>query len=113
DRAGYLSVSHCIVEDSLGFFWISTNRGLFQVSKKDLLNYAQGNQQQVFYLYHDKEEGFYTNEFNGGCQPCAVKLANGYISLPSLNGIVWFAPAALNTILPDKNIFIDKIEIDQ
>jgi signal transduction histidine kinase len=113
DKGGYLSMAHCFVEDSLGYCWIPTNKGLFQAAKKDLLSYAQGKQQTVFYLYHAREEGFNTNEFNGGCQPCAIKLANGYISLPSFNGLVWFSPAHLKTELPDKKIFIDRVEVDQ
>jgi signal transduction histidine kinase/ligand-binding sensor domain-containing protein len=113
DKERYLAMSHCIVEDTFGFFWISTNKGLFQAAKKDLLNYAQGKQQQLFYLYHTREEGFNTNEFNGGCQPCAAELPNGYIAFPSLDGIVWFAPGSFRTVLPDKNIFIDRIEVDQ
>lgn len=113
DKGSYLAMAHCFVEDSLGFCWIPTNKGLFQASKKDLLNYAAGGQQQVFYLYHAREEGFNTNEFNGGCQPCAVQLPNGYISLPSLNGVVWFSPASLSTVLPDKKVFVDKLDVDQ
>ncbi|HKO80135.1 MAG TPA: ATP-binding protein, partial [Chitinophagaceae bacterium] len=113
DKGRYLTTSHCIVEDTLGFFWITTNKGLFQAAKKDLLNYARGKQGQIFYLYHTREEGFNTNEFNGGCQPCAAKLSNGYIALPSLDGVVWFAPGKFKTALPDKNIFIDRIEVDQ
>lgn len=113
DKGKYLAMAHCFVEDDRGYCWIPTNKGLFQASKKDLLNYAAGGQQQLFYLYHAREEGFNTNEFNGGCQPCAVKLANGYISLPSFNGVVWFSPASMRTVLPDKKIFVDKIEVDQ
>lgn len=112
DKAGYLYTSHCIVEDEKGFFWITTNKGLFQVSKQDLLNYATGIQKKIFYLYYAQDEGFNTNEFNGGCQPCAVKLANGYVSLPSLYGLVWFAPGIFENRVPDKKIFIDKILVD-
>lgn len=113
DRNGYLKTAHCIVEDKRGYYWIPTNKGLFQALKQDLLNYAQGKQQQIFYLYHTREEGFLTNEFNGGCQPCAAKLGNGYIALPSLNGVVTFGPDSLKITLPDNKIFIDGIEIDE
>jgi signal transduction histidine kinase len=113
DKERYLAMSHCIVEDTFGFFWITTNKGLFQAAKNDLLNYAKGKQQQLFYLYHTREEGFNTNEFNGGCQPCAAKLPNGYVTFPSLDGIVWFAPGQFKTVLPEKKIFIDRIEVDQ
>ncbi len=113
DKNNFLSAAHCIVEDEKGFFWIGTNKGLFQVARKDLLAYAQKAQDYVFYLYYGKENGFNTNEFNGSCEPCGVKLANGQISLPTLDGLVWFAPSSLITELPNKPIVIDRVEVDR
>jgi signal transduction histidine kinase len=113
DKNGYLSTAHCIVEDRKGFLWITTNKGLFQILKQDLLNYAgPGSGQDPFYMYYSAEDGFNTNEFNGGCQPCAFRLPNGYVSLPSLNGLVWFIPERIVPELPDQKIFIETVGID-
>ena len=113
DSDRFLATSHCIIEDRNGFFWITTNRGLFQVAKKRLLDYAADNRKPVFYLYHDKQSGFETNEFNGGCQPCALTLADGTVSLPSMDGLVWYKPEAISPELPDKAIFINSIQEDE
>lgn len=113
DKNKYLLTAHCILEDKKGFFWITTNKGLFQVARQDLLNYAQHQQREIFYLYYEKSNGFLTNEFNGGCEPCGVKLQSGYFSFPSLNGLVWFKPDSLRAELPDKKIFVNKIEINR
>lgn len=113
DRQKYLLSSHCMIEDKNGYFWITTNKGLFQASRDDLLAYAEGVRQDVFYLYYGKENGFNTNEFNGGCEPCALEMSNGNISLPSLNGLIWFNPASLHAEQPGNAVFIDKIEVDQ
>lgn len=112
DNDNYLSATHCIVEDKKGFLWLTTNKGLFQVAKDDLFAYAKNREQPLYYHYYDKSEGFNTNEFNGGCQPCAVKLGNGYISLPSLNGLVFFNPDSVRAVLPGNALFLDKIEMD-
>lgn len=128
DRKGYLGSSHCIVDDGLGYLWIPTNRGLFQFSKKDLLLYAsnaEGNldksaelkqyatpPKEPYYSYHTLDEGFLTNEFNGSCQPCAANLTNGYISLPSLKGLVWFLPKAIQNYAPQGQIILDKVVFD-
>lgn len=112
DKEQYLSASHCIVEDKKGYFWITTNKGLFQVQKKDLQNFAHKKQQSVFYLHYDKRHGFGSNEFNGGCQPCALTLSDQTISFPSMNGLVWFNPAKIRPELPNKEIFITEIELD-
>lgn len=113
DRNQFLLTVHCIIEDDQGYCWLPTNKGLFQALKKDLLAYAEDNRRPVFYLYYTKEYGFGTNEFNGGCQPCALRLKNGYLSLPSLNGLVWFNPSTLNIELPDKELIIGDMLIDQ
>ncbi|WP_165939978.1 sensor histidine kinase [Dyadobacter psychrotolerans] len=117
DVNGYLAAAHCITEDQKGFFWITTNKGLFQVSKKDLLNYtrlAGSGKAEIrtpFYLYYAKDHGFKTNEFDGGCQPCSVKLPDGHFSLPSLNGLVWFKPEDIESEQPDGKLLIDRLEV--
>lgn len=112
DRKGYLANSHCIVEDDNGFLWITTNRGLFQILKKDLLNYTT-KPSELYYHHYSKTDGFNSNEFNGGCEPCALRLPSGVVSLPSLNGLVWFKPERITAETPDRKIVIDRIEIDQ
>jgi signal transduction histidine kinase len=112
DRKGYLANAHCIVEDRNGFFWIPTNRGLFQVLKKDLWDYAD-QPAELYYHHYSKTDGFNSNEFNGGCEPCAVRLPSGIVSLPSINGLVWFKPERIPAEMPDRKIIIDRIEVDQ
>lgn len=112
DAKSYLANAHCIIEDSKGFFWITTNRGLFQILKKDLLEYAEKPRELYYHLY-SKTDGFNTNEFNGGCQPCALRLPSGFVSLPSMNGLIWFKPERTTAEVPDKKILIDQIEIDR
>ena len=112
DANNYLNNAHCILEDKYGFFWISSNKGLFKVSINDLKAYAAHQTNEVFYLYYNKSYGFKTNEFNGGCQPCATILNNGDFTFPTINGIVLFDPAKIVAELPDQPIFIDKIVLD-
>jgi len=101
-----------MVPDRKGFFWITTNRGLFQVSRQDLLGYAENSALPVYYQYYDRSDGFATNEFNGGCQPCAVYLDNGYVSLPSLDGLVFFNPDTIQPLLPEAIVTIDQLLLD-
>jgi signal transduction histidine kinase len=123
DKNRYLASPHCVVDDGTGYLWVPTNRGLFQISVRDLLHYSKliksglGKDKtstsrlvasELFYMYHTMEEGFNTNEFNGGCQPCALKLPNGVVSLPSLNGFVWFKPQEIQNVFPEGFITLDK-----
>ena len=112
DKDKHLLSTHCIIEDKNGFFWITTNRGLFRVKKQDLYDYASGKKKNVYYYYYNKNSGFATNEFNGGCYPCGAYLNNEEIFFPSMNGIVYFKPSDVEIKEPNNDIFIDKVEID-
>lgn len=109
DKNHFLETSHCIVEDKKGYFWITTNKGLFQVAKSELLQYAKTRSGFPYYHYYSRESGFKTNEFNGGCQPCALKLQNGYVSLPSVDGLVLFLPEKIKAEQPTGVLFVDNI----
>ncbi|GAA5221018.1 hypothetical protein GCM10025777_16480 [Membranihabitans marinus] len=112
DISNNLSASHCIYEDEKGFFWITTNKGMFKMLKSDLKAYAKGEVDHVFYYYFDKDDGFATNEFNGGCYPCVNKLANGQVVFPSLDGLVNFNPESINEALPNNILKIDAVSIE-
>jgi len=110
DSRKSLVTVHCFMEDRQGYFWIPTNRGLFRVAKKELDNYAAGQQQQVYYYYVDKSYGFSTNEFNGRCTPCGIVTSDQFFSLPSLDGLVRFNPDSVHLPLPDNPIFVDFLQ---
>jgi signal transduction histidine kinase len=112
DRDERLLSAHCMIEDRNGYFWIPTNKGLMQVGKGDLLNYSKKKSSDIFYMYYGKSRGFASNEFNGGCLPCAVRLPNDYISLPSLQGLVWFVPELITPDLPENGIHLDRLDSD-
>ena len=113
DEENYLNSAHCIIEDKKGFFWISTNKGLFQVSRQALVKYSKNKNTVIYYHQYNKSDGFLINEFNGGCQPCGNLLKNNDIVFPSMNGLVFFNPDKVSPLLPGKELFIDKVVLDQ
>jgi signal transduction histidine kinase len=112
DKNKYLMTSHSIIEDKKGFFWIATNKGLFQVSKKNLLDHTYKKTNPIYYHYYNKDAGFMTNEFNGGGTPCNVILRNGDAFLPSMDGVVSFNTNTIKALLPSREIYIDEIQLD-
>ena len=112
DPAGNLTTVHCFMEDTQGYFWLPTNKGLFRVAKNQLDSFASGGKDEVFYYYFDKTAGFATNEFNGGCTPCGIVTRDGHFSLPSLDGLIQFQPDSITMISPDHSIFIDRLALD-
>lgn len=112
DRNHLLQTVHTMLLDKKGFYWMSSNKGLFRVSRAALLRYTQDSSKEVRYEYFDKRCGFETNEFNGGCNPCGAAFSDSLFLLPSMNGLVHFNPLNIKTPPMNSPIYLDKILID-
>lgn len=104
-----LKTVHAFIDDGLGYFWLPSNNGLFKVRKQDLIDYAHGKAGDVYFYRMSKENGLRTNEFNGGCDPSFVWLKDSLLSLPSMNGLVWFYPHETVVRYPDRHIYLDMV----
>ena len=51
-------------------------------------------------------------ELNGGCSPCALRLKNNILSFPSMDGLLWVDPAKAIPVLPEGDVFVDEVLID-
>lgn len=110
DVDNYLESAHYILEDQYGYFWISSNNGLFKVPQKQLIQYADNKSSSVFYYRFSKHDGFLTNEFNNSA---AQVLENKEFVFPSMNGFIFFNPSVIRSYYPKSNrIYIEKAKID-
>jgi signal transduction histidine kinase len=111
DKYEFLLYTHCFVSDNNGFIWMSTNRGLFKAAWSDLQRaFHQGD--EVYYHYYGRNDGMEMTELNGGCSPCGLRMKNGTLSFPSMDGLVWIDPNKNNDVFPDGPIQIDEVLID-
>ena len=114
DKEKNLHYAHCFVPDNKGFCWISSNKGLYLASVKDMTNAFENDSiSRIFYYHFGKEEGMSNIELNGGCVPCAVTLNNGTFSFPGMQGPVWVKPSNVKLTLPIGEIFIDQVTADK
>ena len=112
DKNRHLLYTHCFVDDGKGFCWISTNRGLFKASIEDMVHAYENNDQQLYYHYFGRNDGMEMTEMNGGCMPCGLVMKNKTISFPTMEGLLWVNPATAIPVLPDGEIFIDEVTVD-
>lgn len=112
DRKGYLAYAHCFVPDSLGYCWISCNKGLFRARLSDMIHAYDTGDQELYYHYYGRNDGMEITELNGGCTPCALALNDSTISFPSMDGLVWVNPNNPIGQLPEGNIYIDEFRAD-
>lgn len=112
DKNNYLQYAHCFVPDKRGFFWISSNKGLFRAKPEDLTQAFDGSHRDIYYHFYGRGDGMDMTELNGGCTPCALSLNDTTLSFPSMDGLVWVNPTRPITGFPGGTIYIDEFMAD-
>lgn len=87
----------CIAKDDYGFFYMTSNRGLWRVSEHDLNDFYHKKLAYLIPFHYTEASGFLNTEFNGGFQNNFVK-TNGYFIFPTIEGLV--------KTIPEKPVYV-------
>ncbi|MCP5051854.1 MAG: response regulator [bacterium] len=85
-------VVYRVLEDDHGNLWMSCNNGIFQVGKKQLDDFCDGNRSTVHCRSYDEGDGMKSRECNGGSQPAGWKSRDGKLWFPTVKGVVVIDP---------------------
>jgi signal transduction histidine kinase/ligand-binding sensor domain-containing protein/CheY-like chemotaxis protein/AraC-like DNA-binding protein len=92
-REGLLDdVIHQILDDEFGRLWMSTNRGIFWVSRAELEAFARGAVTRVYATAYSERDGLLNREANGGMQPAGDRGPDGRLWFPTQNGVAVVDP---------------------
>ena len=112
DSKQNLLYAHCFILDKSDRLWITSNNGLFVIPRQQILNHLKDRKLPVNYYSFDRLDGIVGYEFNGGCNPCAVKNNQNELFFPSLKGIVRVNTQAVDFIFPADSIIVDQIKVN-
>ena len=96
----YDNLISTIREDAQGYFWISCNKGVFRVLRKELIAVAQGLQSQVLCQVFNASHGMGNSETNGGFQPASIQLTDQTLLYPTMKGVAIFPTEKLKAEPP-------------
>lgn len=101
-----------VIEDNKENLWLSSNEGIFSVSKRELNRYGEGKKISVKHHHLQESNGLKTSIFTGGSQPAGWKTKDGLILFPSIKGvlIINLKKPILSTI--EQPVIIEKVLID-
>jgi signal transduction histidine kinase/ligand-binding sensor domain-containing protein/CheY-like chemotaxis protein len=102
-----------ILEDDLGNFWMSSNRGIFSVKKDDLNAFAEGKITHVTSQGYGTVDGMETNECNGGSQYSGWKTKDGKLLFACLKSVVVVDPNNLPRNPWAPPVVIESVKINQ
>src|SRR5262249_58592865 len=75
-----------ILEDRRANFWMSSNQGIYRVSKQQLNDFAAGKITKVVSVSYGMADGMLKTECNGGGRPSAVATRQAREWLPAIFG---------------------------
>ncbi len=95
-------VIHYISQDSLGYLWMSSNRGIFKLNKQRLNDYLDGTSDSFDLIHFDKSDGMLNPEANGGFQKGGIRTSDGRFWFSTQEGVAIFPirPNQENSTLP-------------
>ena len=105
-----------ILEDSNDNFWMSCNKGIFKVSRTQLLDFAANKINKVESFAYGITDGLKSRECTGGFQPVGWKSNSGKLWFPTIKGVVFVDPDKIkkNSLIPPvyiENLIADKKNI--
>lgn len=91
--------------------WMSTNRGIFNVQKKEFNDFAEGNISQITSQVFGKSEGMLKIEGNGGSQFAGIKTSDKKLLFSTQAGIAVIAPDQFEQRSPPEFVLIEELVV--
>ncbi|MDQ3652904.1 MAG: histidine kinase [Acidobacteriota bacterium] len=102
-----------ILEDDRNNFWMSSNQGIYRVSRGQLNEFAEGKIRRISAVSYGKEDGLLNVECNGGRQPAGVKMRDGKLWFPTQDGIAVVNPSAIPFNPQPPPVVIESLILDR
>jgi streptogramin lyase len=102
-----------ILEDKDGYLWMTSNRGIYRVSKRELNAVADGTANRVTSLSLGKGDGLLSAECNGGTWPAGAMGPNGTFWFPTQDGVAVIDPQTFTAVAPPVPSRIESVLVDR
>jgi signal transduction histidine kinase/CheY-like chemotaxis protein/ligand-binding sensor domain-containing protein len=102
-----------VLEDRKGNLWMTSDSGLWRVSKRELNDFARGNIRQFSSVVYSMADGLKTVEFDGGAQPSGWRTRDGKLLFPSPKGLVLVDPDRLESNPMPPKVLLERVQMNQ
>ena len=102
-----------IIEDDFGRLWLSSDRGIMRVDKRELNAIAAGATNRVNCVVYTESDGMLSHESNGQrSQPAACKARDGRLWFATTRGVAIIDPRKLDELDTRPPVSIERIAVD-
>jgi signal transduction histidine kinase/ligand-binding sensor domain-containing protein/CheY-like chemotaxis protein len=103
---------HQVLEDNHGNLWMSSNKGIFQVPKRQLNEFADGLATSFQGRLYGQTDGMKSSECNGIGQPAGYRTLDGRLWFPTLKGVAMIDPTRLLRNMLPPPVIIEGVTVD-
>jgi signal transduction histidine kinase/ligand-binding sensor domain-containing protein len=101
-----------ILPDGEGNLWMTCNKGLFRVSKRELEAVADGQLARVTSHAYGREDGMRAQECNSLGGPSGVRARDGRLWFPTIRGAVVYDPKHARASPPPPPTLLEELWVD-
>jgi signal transduction histidine kinase/ligand-binding sensor domain-containing protein len=101
-----------ILEDGQERFWISSNRGIYRVSRRQLIDVAEGHEKRADSVAYGRADGMLSMECNGGVWPAGAKDAHGFLWFPTEKGVAIVDPTSVSVDNLPPKVVIESASVE-
>ncbi|MBK9375201.1 MAG: hypothetical protein IPN03_16135 [Holophagales bacterium] len=101
-----------ILEGDGGGLWMTSNKGIFRVSRADVLERMAGRRGPFAALSLGRSDGLPAAQCNGASSPAGLGDADGRLWFPTLKGLVGVDPARLRSNAMAPPVVIHRVLVD-
>jgi signal transduction histidine kinase len=98
-----------LIDDRMGRLWMSCNRGIYAVPRKQLDAFADGGGGTLTYRAFGRLDGMASAECNGGYQPAGFRKSDGTLWFPTQHGIAIVDPRSVGENKVPPSVVIEEI----
>jgi len=100
-----------ILDDGLGNLWMSSNRGIWRVSRAELEAFGDRRRTTIESALYREADGMRDRECNGAVDPAGWRTRDGRLWFPTAKGLVAIDPAHLRA-RPPPSALVDSVRVD-
>ena len=112
-RDGLLDdVIYRILEDGRGNLWLSCNKGIFQISEKELDDFAGKKTNSLTPVVYGTADGMMTRECSGGGHPSGWRSRDGRLWFSTIKGVAMIDPGKIKNNKQPPPVAIEQVRVD-
>jgi ligand-binding sensor domain-containing protein len=104
-------IAYDILDDGLGNLWMSCNRGVYRVSRRDFADFSAGRLGRLRSVNYRESDGLASQECNGG-NPSGWRTADGRLWFVTVRGVVVVDPARLRSARRPPPVLLEQVLVD-